>query len=159
MLNIIIRFITESDFVSAAIREVTFSEFSHVEIGTPEGTWIGAHASGGVEERAADYCIPTFERRYAIPVTQEQYDKGMAYARSQVGTPYDFRDILGLLFHHDLSTHGHLICSWFVFDFFLEMDMQVLNVLPMHGNKIDPDKLHLAPIFIGKCFFQTETPE
>jgi len=160
MPNFKIRFITQSGFVSSAIRLVTFSEFSHAEIVSEDGSsYIGAHDDGGVQERPANYCTPSFERRYAIPVTDEQLAKGMTYARSKIGTPYDFLDIAGLLFHKDEHTDGRVICSWFVFDVLSEMGIQPLNVLIDHGNLVTPDTLHLSPIFIGKCYFQTESPK
>ena len=158
MATLIIRFVTQGGFVSDAIRKVTFSEFSHAELGTETGTWIGAHDVGGVQERPADYYKATFERRYAIPVTDEQYAAAMVYARSKIGAKYDFEDILGLLIHKDLSTQGAEICSMFVFQTLLAAGIQPLNVLGQYSNLVTPDTLHLSPIFIGKCYFQTEKP-
>ena len=99
-----IRFITEKGFVSWAIRSATFSEFSHAEIvSEDQKSYIGARSSGGVQERAANYCVPSFERRYAILCTDAQLAKIMTYARSMIGTPYNFKDIIGLLFHHNIA--------------------------------------------------------
>jgi hypothetical protein len=150
MADLRIRFITESGFVSWAIRWVTFSEFSHVEIGLPDGTWLGAHAGTGVQIRPADYCKPTFERRYAIPLTQPAYDAGMKYALAQIGTPYNYADIAGLLFHRNMSGKGRAICSQFVFDVMGAAGLAPLNVLAGYDFRVTPDILHLAPIFIGK---------
>ena len=154
MASLLIRFVTQGGFVSEAIREVTFSEFSHVEIGTETGTWIGAHYDGGVQERPANYYTATLERRYAIPMTDEQYAAAMAYARQKIGTPYSFADIAELLFHVDRGTDDNgLICSWFVFMVLLAGGIQALNVLPGYANKVTPDSLHLSPIFIGRCIY------
>jgi hypothetical protein len=158
MASLIIRFVTQGGFVSEAIRVVTFSEFSHAEIGTPSGTWIGAHDIGGVQERPADYYVATFERRYAVPMTDEQYAAAMAYARSKIGTKYDFEDILGLLIHKDITSKGSEICSMFVFQTLLAAGIQSLNVLGEYSNLVTPDTLHLSPIFIGCCYFQTSPP-
>ena len=149
-----IRFITERGFVSWGIRAVTFSEFSHAElVSEDEQRYIGARSDGGVQDRPADYCKPIFERRYAIPCTDEQLAKTMAYARSKIGTPYNFKDIVGLLFHHDLATKGKFICSMFVFQSAWEGGLMMLNVLPDYANLVTPDSLHLSPLLIGKCYY------
>ena len=156
--NLIVRFVTQGGFVADAIRKVTFSQFSHAEIGTETGTWIGAHDDGGVQERPADYYSATFERRYAIPMSAEQYAAAMAYARSKIGVKYDFEDILGLLIHRDMSADGTEICSMFVFQVLLAAGIQALNVLNQYSNLVTPDTLHLSPIFIGRCYYETSKP-
>jgi hypothetical protein len=149
-----IRFITESDPISDLIRFVTFSEWSHVEIITETGTYIGAHADGGIEERAADYCKPNHERRYAIPVTDEQYATMMAYARSKIGTPYNFKDIVGLMLHHRMTEVKRSICSQFVEDVGVSAKFLFLNVEPDFDYLITPETLHLSPKLIGNCYFK-----
>jgi hypothetical protein len=155
MANFRLRFITEAGFVSWAIRQVTFSEFSHAELLSSDGlSWIGAHAGLGVQARRFDYCSPTFERRYSIPVDQEQFDAGQAYARSKIGTPYNYADIAGLLFHRNASTKGRSICSQFVFDTMSAMGIQALNVLSTYDFRVTPDTLHLSPLLIGRCYYE-----
>ena len=154
-----VRFITEPGFVSWAIRRVTFCEFSHVEIvSEDQQSYIGAHAITGIQERSACYCEPSFERRYAIPVTDEQLRRGMAYARSKIGLPYNYADIAGLFLHRNITTKGRAICSQFVFNAFEAMGVYPLNVLAAYDFRVTPDTLHLSPIFIGKCYFQTGEP-
>ena len=79
--------------------------------------------------------------------------KIMAWARSKVGTPYDFEDIVGLLFHHNLSTKGRMICSMFVYLAALQGGIEMLNVLPQYANLVTPDPLHLSPLLIGKSYY------
>jgi uncharacterized protein YycO len=153
-----IRFLTAPDFISRAIREVTFSEFSHVEIETDAGTFIGAHSDGGVQERPADYCKPSFERRYAIPVTSEQKGLMVAFAESRIGTPYNFKDIAGLLLHENLSSPDKVICSQFVFQTARAGGVTLLNVLPGYANLVTPETLHLSPYLIARCYYQTTIP-
>ena len=148
-----IRFITESDLLSDAIRLVTFSEWSHVEIMTETGTYIGAHASGGVQERPANYTKVSRERRYAIPVTDEQLAKIMTFARSKVGTPYNFEDIAGLFLHHDLTQKGREICSMFVTQAAMVGGVAMLNVLQGYTNLVTPEDLHLSPLLVDRCFY------
>lgn len=156
MADFRIRFIAEDRFVSWAIRQVTFSEFSHVEmLSSDEQSWIGAHAGTGVEARPLNYCKPSFERRYAIPVTDGQFEAGQAYMRSKIGTPYNYSDIAGLLFHRNITTKGRAICSQFGFDTFYAMRMLALNILPGYDFRATPDILHLSPLLSGHCYFQT----
>jgi len=158
MAELRIRFVTSPGLVSKIINWVTSSEFSHAEIVTESGSYIGAHSDGGVEDRPADYVEPVFERRYAIPCTEEQLAKILAYARSALGTPYNFADILGILFRHNWSTPKRVICSMFVYQCALAGGIQMLNVLPAYAQKVTPDALHLSPLLIGTCYFQSEVP-
>ena len=159
MPDLKIRFITESDFVSRAIRWVTFSDFSHVEIELPDGTFLGAHAGAGVQIRPANYCHPTFERRYAIPLSPAHYDEAMLCARGAIGTRYNYADVCGLFFHRNITVKGRMICSQFVFNVLYAGGVKALNVLPQYDFRVTPDILHLAPIFIGRCYFQTAVPK
>lgn len=149
-----VRFITEKSFVSAAIRGVTGSLFSHTEFGTPEGTWIGAHAGSGVEERPADYCVCSLEYVYEVPCTQEQLDTLLAWARGQIGTKYNYLDIVGLLVKKRKWTSPHrLICSQFVSNGMLLIfgAARYLNVLSTDAATAltTPEMDHLSPIFVG----------
>ena len=160
MPDLIVRFVAEKGFISAAIKYVTFSDFSHVEIGLPDGRWMGAHASGGVQIRPANYMTPIFERVYAVPIMQAEYDAAMNYAYSQIGTRYSFMDIAGILFRARLSKSPKgLICSWFVMDCIRAAGLQPLNVLGQYNYKVTPTMLHLSPMFIGRCIRQTRRPE
>lgn len=149
---IVVRFIATTGFVGAAIRRLTGSLFQHVEFRTPEGTWIGAHDKGGVQERDANYCTCTREYIYGIPCADSQLASLMAWARTQVGTKYNFKDIAGLLLEARAMTTPHrLICSQFVLDGLLRVfgPQKVLNVLPDWTYRITPETLHLSPIFAG----------
>jgi len=145
--------------VSWAIRGVTFSEFSHVEIELPDGTFLGAHAGTGVQIRPANYMKPTFERRYAIPMGEDAYNRALYYAKAQIGSAYNYADITGLLFHRNITKKGRLICSQYVFDVMEAGSLEVLNVLSAYDFRVTPDILHLAPIFIGKQYLQTAVPK
>lgn len=150
-----LRFINSPGFISEAIDLVTNSLWDHTEIQTESGSYIGAHASGGVEERPADYCTPTRERRYAIPCTDEQLATMMKYARSKIGTKYDFEDIAGLLFRdRKLHTEGRAICSAFVLMTAFSGSLFMLNVGPGWEFLISPETLHLSPLLIGHCTYR-----
>lgn len=153
-----VRFITADGFVSSGIRWVTNSLWSHVEFGTPIGTWIGAHADGGWMERPANYCTPTREAMYDIPCTQEIMDAHLKRIRAMVGQmPYNKLDIVGLLIkNRKLSTPHALICSQGATEELIMRfgSARVLNVLMGFEYLITPETLHLSPIFVGRRVFQ-----
>lgn len=150
--KIVVRFIKGGSFVSKAIAFLTNSYFSHVEFGTPEGTWIGAHAGDGVQERAANYCNPVRDYRYEISCTSAQQAHLLEWARSFVGkTKYNYLDIIGLLIHcRKLNSPDRDICDQFVF---LGLNVifpgRVMNVLPKFAYLLTPETLHLSPLFVG----------
>lgn len=168
MTGIPIRFITENDPISAAIRLVTFSEWSHVEIGpvpsrdNPDRlVYIGAHAQGGIQERPVDYCKPSRERRYVIshneagvPCTEAQLAAVLASARKDIGVHYDLLNIGGLFLHnrglHDASKE---ICSEWVFQKLWDGALIALNVLPGFSHLVTPEMLHLSTLLLRNCVY------
>ena len=148
-----VRFIATEGFVGAAIRQITGSLFEHVELGTSEGTWIGAHLKGGIQERPAGYCKPFREYVYDIPCTDDDLESLMAWARSRIGTPYNLLDIIGLMFQaRSLRSPHRYICSQFALEGLLHVfpAAKVLNVLPSWAYRVTPETLHLSPIFVGR---------
>lgn len=153
MPSIKVRFVTSDSFVSKSIRWATNSIFSHVEFGTPEGTWIGAHTGDGIQERPGNYSKPTRDYIYEIPCSQEQQDAHLERIRAAVGTKYDNWDIAGLLLHNrKLHTSNAAICSEFATGELLNVfgPYKVLNVLHEFTYLITPEMLHLSPIFVGR---------
>jgi uncharacterized protein YycO len=153
-----IRFIKTGGLVSDAIAFDTNSLWDHVELITPQGTYIGARASGGVEERPADYCVPVRERRYCIPCSDSQAIRIYSWAHSKVGTKYNFLDILGLAVHDRKfgARNSEDICSQFVIQAGVQGGIWMLNVLPGFDFLVTPETLHLSPLLIGKCVYKHE---
>jgi hypothetical protein len=121
---ILIRFVRSKGFESDLIvwREQTCMPFppSHTECVTPDGKWLGQHADGGMQARAAGYdhddvAIMADGRRCEIivtlPVTQAQADAFYAAAEASIGEPYDWAAIVGfgVTFHEHEKFHA--ICS------------------------------------------------
>ena len=158
MPQIKIRFITDKDFMGEAIRFVEHAPItapSHVEFELEDGTFLGAHSDGGVQIRPANYCRTTWDRRYAIEVTQAQYDCCMAFAHAQIGKPYDFSDIVGIALNTGWHTADKWICSELVLASLLHAGVGALNVLECVSNRIDPDRLHLSPLLIGGVYYES----
>lgn len=152
MSTIQVRFIATDGLISGIIRKVTGSLFSHVEFGTPEGTWIGARFQGGVEERPANYCKPTREYIYDIPATDAQAKMALAWMRSKIGTKYNTRDIAGLMLQaRSLRSPNRLICSQFYAEGMLRIfgAERFLNVASGWEYRITPEMGHLSPMLVG----------
>lgn len=155
MASLIVRFVDAPGLITSAIDFAENGIWPHVEIGTPEQTWIGAHAPGGVQERPYDYCTAKRERRYGIPCSDQQLASLLTSARKAIGTPYDYLDIAGLLFHLPRLFDNHrLICSWFVFREAWQVGIRLANLQPEYGHLITPDSLHLSAAFLDRCVFQ-----
>jgi hypothetical protein len=93
------QFSTEGDdFESLAIRWGQHSPdsmpFTHVDLVMPEGGLLGARTDGGVLLRHSDYANFTHVLVLAILVTQAQEDAYYAFARAQLGKPYDISAIV-----------------------------------------------------------------
>jgi len=153
MAAIRIRFVAGGGFVGRSIRWVTNSLFQHVEFGTPEGTWIGAHAGDGIQERPSAYAKYSREFVYDVPCTDAQLAWLMIWARKQVGTQYNYRDIVGLMLRkRQWTTPNRFICSQFCVEGLLQVfgAPRVLNVLREYTYLITPETLHLSPLFVGR---------
>ena len=157
---IAIRFINSADsFVGRMIDLATFSLIDHVEFGTRDNTWIGAHHGTGVQERAFGYCIPTLDWRYDLPCTDKQYEGVIADSRALIGTRYDDLGILGLLVHdRSIYAQHRVICSQFVTDRLQARGIELLNVLPEFTHLITPEVVHLSPLFIGRRTYSFPPP-
>lgn len=152
MPNLVIRFINEPGIVSRLIDWQTDSLFCHTEGLSRDGqSWVGAHAGTGVQARPLDWCVPTFERRYAIPVADDEYDAAMAWLESKIGCPYDYTDILGMTLHKRLGQSDHtIICSALMLEFMQHAGLQPLNVAEAWAYLVTPETLHLSSLFIGR---------
>jgi hypothetical protein len=149
-----LRFINNPGIVGKLIDWQTNSLWDHVEIETETGTYIGAHFDGGIQERPADYCKPTRERRYSIPCSQTQLDLIMASARADIGTPYNFRGILGLALHSRKFNDPHrAFCSEFALEKSEVGRVWMLNTAPGWEYLITPEILHTSLALRGNCTY------
>jgi hypothetical protein len=153
MPDLVIRFINERGIISRLIDWETDSLFCHTEGLSRDGqAWVGAHAHTGVQARPLDWCKPIFERRYAVPVSDENYESAMQFMESKIGLlSYDYVDIIGLALHARIGASDHeIICSAFMLLWLQAAGLAVLNVLPEYSFLCTPETLHLSPIFIGR---------
>lgn len=151
MSALVIRFIDTPGFVSSAITWVTSSLWDHTEALSRDGkSWIGAHAGTGVQARPLDWCKPTREARYAIPVPDVDWNKAHTWLESKIGTPYDYKDIVGILLKRRIWSGNRVICSALMTQFMQQAGLEPLNILPEYDALVTPETLHLSPLFIGR---------
>ena len=113
MTVIRLRFVTCSDQISAVIRFAENFWASHCEAVMPDGTYLGAHADGGVAARPPDYDkgIWTQQLFLDLPCTDEQKAAHIRYLAKKIGEPYDAASIFGFVARADQHTPNHIICS------------------------------------------------
>lgn len=141
-----IRFVTEDDLVSRMIRVQTWCEFSHVEFVLDDGTTLGAHFSGGVRIRPANYSQFTKIAVFDVPVTAEQKATILGFANAQLGKGYDTEAIAGLVSHHDWRNPDKWFCSELVTAAF-EQAFPLLHV-PNSVNRITPRDVLLSVLLL-----------
>lgn len=119
MPEIILRFVASDTEVSRLIRAqcgiaMPFPP-SHVEALSRDGKgYVGAHIDGGVLKRPLDYDKdePGLEQKFVrIPVSPEGYNAFHDYMEAQIGSPYDWKAIIGFAPDLNLHTPGAKICS------------------------------------------------
>lgn len=91
------QFSTTNAIGSRVIRYFTNSDYSHVDLVMPNGNLLGAHLHGGVKERPPDY--ENFKRTLRLGCMVPDIDAAYAYARAQVGKPYNWKAIIDMFLH------------------------------------------------------------
>lgn len=143
-MQICVRFVDSSGLITEAIKLETWSPFSHCELITQDGMGaFGARSSGGVQIRQLDYEVFTKEERYWVEVDDALGAEAWNWARTQIGKPYDYTAILGILTHQDWRAEDSWICSELVARF-LELAGAPLLRSNGHINRITPGMCYLS---------------
>jgi hypothetical protein len=152
MAYLTIRFIKNKGLVSDAIAWWQNSLWSHVEVGTPEGTWLGAHAGAGVQELSANWASPIRDYRYVVPCSDSQLAAMLAWGRSKIGVVgYDYEDILGLAVHdRKMHRQNDADCSEFVYTMTEVGGLGMLNVGVQYAYLVTPEILHTSKDLRGR---------
>jgi len=144
------RAVNSRDIVGTLIDIVSDSSVDHVEGDSGKG-WLGAHSSGGVQERSYNYMTPSLELVFEFEVDALQLADALVWAKSKIGTPYNFGAIVGILFHDAaLNETGHLICSQFMYEWLLKLGIKTLNSDLIKPHDVTPGSLILSHAFEGK---------
>ena len=137
-----IRFVRGEGWISRAICEVTWSRWSHVELVTDDG-YLGAHNEGGVQVRDLDYAKVVDEMFGVAFVTKEQSERVLDYAMDQLGKPYDYTALAGIIFHRDWAAAKRWFCSELIAASFDYAGVPLLKRIPYE--RITPGMLAQSP--------------
>lgn len=140
-----LRFVTANDLVSDSIRFAEDFPYSHVEAVTPWGTYLGAHAGGGVLDRPSDYDKGRFTAEKFVTLSDAPPASETSfyfYLKGKIGTPYDYEAILGFVSRLDLHTTGKVICSALQ-AMALRQCRYFANPLAVHSHEVSPRDLAL----------------
>ena len=146
---ITLRFLDNYGPVAWAIKAFTWSQISHVEFVFQDG-YLGAVAPDGVKLRPFDYTKPKKEWFGTVECTDEQAAKIKGFARAQIGKPYDYLQILGIVLHKDGGNNYSWFCSELVFASFANAGILLLDRDPQ--DRITPyDIFSCALVKVTSC--------
>ena len=154
---LICQFSTESGFGAAAIRYLSVSDYSHVDLVIPQGIalqhgkpiptkygLLGARLNGGVQLRSPNYAEFTRKelRGCVVPDVHAAY----TFAFAQVGKPYDKGAIVDFFLRRQ-RRFTPLEKSWFCDEFAYTAFWQGGKLLLGTGNplKLTPEEMRLSP--------------
>ncbi len=135
-----LRFVTEKGFTSWAIREATWSDWSHVDFALLNGKFLGARIEGGVQVREHDYLTPS-KFCYAY-VDVHSARRVLGWACSQIDKPYDWKAILGFGFRRDWHEPDQWFCSELVAEAFKLKDSVIVD---NQGYRVTPQDAFESP--------------
>lgn len=139
-----LQFATESTLTSDFIRFWTWSRWSHVDLVTPGGKFLGARLNGGVQLRNPGYTKFSNKLQLYVSCSKEVADRIWYYAHKQIGKPYDLTAIMGFAVRRDWANEEAWFCSEFVAFCFQAAGIPLLRAL--HLNRITPRDLSLSPL-------------
>lgn len=108
-------YVTSGDWTSRLIEWRSAGGPSHATTLVASGWVIDARLQGGVARRQVSYLAGANVRWLRVPATEAQVRKTIEALESQVGRPYDWRDIVGFAipaaFTRDWNDQRAWICS------------------------------------------------
>lgn len=122
---------------SWAIRTWTWCPYSHVDIVLPDGRWLGARMSGGVQIR------DPYPVSRAVRLACDMPDDFLDVAKSMVGRKYNWLPLIGIPLHLDLGERGEEFCDQFVLEVAHKVGRPLLRGKP---SILTPRDLLLSPL-------------
>jgi len=139
-----LRFIQENNPGGWAVRFWTWSMWSHVEFLYPTGKTLGSRPIKGVQIRPLNYCKPSRSVVGTINCDSATTNIIFCAAESQIGKPYDYLDILGIVTHQDWQEKNAWICSKFVLWACHQGGVDLLDADKL--NRVSPRDLAMSPL-------------
>jgi len=146
-MSVKLLFSTRRGIFSRAVRFITWSKYSHVDMIVGNKV-IGASAMNGVEMISLDDRLDAAYRWviYEVPMQMiNDPDDVYRIISSQIGKPYDYTGILGFLFHRDWQKEEHWFCSELIAWAFCKAGINLLSDR-VRKSRIAPEHLLMSPI-------------
>lgn len=141
-----------SGFYDRLIRWYSRSPYTHAEFCWPLDNptppkYLGAQTKGGVAIRPSDYLEQPFDT-FAVEVTLTQATAVRAFLLAQVGKPYDFRAIAGMVFQGlDRGKSDRAwFCSELLFHAFAQAGKYLLHLPISQSDRVTPRDVALSPL-------------
>ena len=132
-----LQFSSKATLASWVIQRFTWSEFAHVDIVLPDGRLLGADSDGGVAIRDPEQFYKV--ARFQVDAPELVLD----LAAEQLGKPYDWGAIAGIVTRRDWQQPDRWFCSELIAWAFESAGHPLLR---SHGHhRITPRDLLLSP--------------
>ena len=142
MAMIHLRFCREKGFQPWLVRTYTWYPFDHVELALPYG-YLGARPIGGVQVRPLDYLKPESELFATIDCPDNVQRRVLEFCKEQIGKPYDWTAIYGIVAHRDWQEPDKWICSELIAAAFEAAEYPLLN--GDNVNRFSPRDIAISP--------------
>jgi len=144
---VILRFSASESLSALAIQFWTWSWPSHVDFELPDGRLLGAVPGQGVSLRKIDGTAGKLGRetrveRYAVHLPLIPAATVIDLAMGQLGRPYDWKAIAGMVLRHDWKNEKEWFCSELVAWAFKQAGHSILRT--DHLDRITPRDLLLS---------------
>lgn len=123
-----ILFSTSPDKLSTIIRLTTWSEWSHCELMRDDGLLLGADYPQGVDYFSFENRLRLATKWAIAEVAGANEARVWAFAREQLGKPYDLRGALGIPFRSNWNDPARWWCSELVAASFLHAGVVLADV-------------------------------
>jgi len=130
--------------VSSIIRFFTWSTISHVDFVVPNGL-LGAREMG-VKIRPWGTGNPTRDIIAHVDCTDEQAQAVYKFAYEQIGKPYNYLGIVGIVIRHDFPSKNRWFCSELVIAAFQSAGIPLVNINQV--GRVSPEMLLESPFVI-----------
>lgn len=140
---IVVRFVRGNSIPARSIQFFTWGYWNHVELYTKTG-YLGAQPEGGYIIRP--YSYTTFEREMfrGIELSPEKEAAFWKWQYAQIGKPYDWTAIFGLVARRDWQEDDAWFCSEVIAAGFEQVSESILNDYGKEWYKITPRDVALA---------------
>lgn len=137
--------------ISAAIRYSTRSWCSHAEfVDSERKITIGARSRGGVEERPCEHDHYSRVEQFTAHGVELAY----RWACTQIGKPYDFSAITGIVTDRDWHDESKWFCSELVAVAFEKIGVPILSTRPSS----QPWRITPRDLLLSRSIFYLEKP-